>query len=218
MIQAISLDAMETCAAGDQPRMDFPTDGWTLYELYHRARWEDQQIGLSQRCCPRYWFFGKVLLLVQAQVAEGGWQAWCAENHIQRDRWHCGRLLALAFEVPDDVAELTIDEAERLAREILGLPERRSTADAKLRRSLSAMKKSLQERLDEFDAVTSTEGLRQCIAEIRQKLTAIEHACIALERRGVLPLLPGESRGEAAQKSKSQRSKVESRKSKVPNP
>ena len=186
MIQAIFPDVVETCAARPDavrdPRMDFPTDRWTLQELYERAKWEDQQIGHSQRCCPRYWYFGKVLLLVQAQVPEGQWQAWCVENGIQRDRWHCGRLLAKAFGSPYDVAEMIIDEAEALAREILGL-QRRSTADAKLRRSLSAMNKSLAERLDEFAQVTNVEGVRVRLAELRRKLNELDAACAALERR-----------------------------------
>ncbi|HVA50386.1 MAG TPA: hypothetical protein VNH11_28795 [Pirellulales bacterium] len=190
MIQAISPCTNQICdsAALGQPRMDFPSEGWTLPELYDRARWEDKEIGHCQRCCPRYWFFGKVLLLVQAQVPEGGWQDWCIENHIQRDRWHCGRLLALAFESPDDVAELTIDEAERLAREILGLPQRRSTADAKLRRWLSAMSKSLQERLDEFGEVTNVKDVRVYVAELRRKLNELDAACAALEKRHPAPV------------------------------
>jgi hypothetical protein len=187
MIQAIFPKVLETCAttadALGSPRMDSPTDRWTLHELYERAKWEHQQIGHSQRCCPRYWYFGKVLLLVQAQVPDGRWQEWCADNGIQRDRWHCGRLLAKAFASADDVADLILADAEALARDILGLPERRSTADAKLRRSLSAMTKSLQERLDEFESVTRVDGLRSRIAELAHKLAALDRACIALDER-----------------------------------
>ncbi|HQU46324.1 MAG TPA: hypothetical protein PK867_26190 [Pirellulales bacterium] len=188
MIQAVFPGAVETCSAAPDAvsglRMDLPTDRWTLPELYERAKWEDRQIGHSQRCCPQYWYFGKVLLLVQAQVRDGRWQGWCVENGIQRDRWHCGRLLALAFASPNDVADMTIAEAEALAREILGLPERRSTADAKLRRSLSAMSKSLEERLDEFAEVTNVNGVRVRVAELRRKLNELDAACAALEQRG----------------------------------
>ena len=163
--------------------MGVPMRDWTLDELYDRADWEDKQIGQCQRCSPRYWYFGKAMLLVQAQVPEGGWKAWCVEKKIQPDRWKRGRLLALAFPSPEAVAHLTVDAAVALARELLGLPPRQTAADTKLRRSLTLMGKMLQKRLDEFARVSSTEGLGWRIADVRWKLNAIEQECLALDNR-----------------------------------
>jgi hypothetical protein len=163
--------------------MDQPTREWTLWELYDRALWENSQIGQCRRCAPNYWYFGKAMLLAQAQVPEGQWKAWCVEHQIQPDRWKRGRHLALAFASADDVAELTIEAADALAREILGLPRRRSTADAKLRRSLTAMKETLKNRLDESGSVTRPDGLRSRITRLKHQLTALDHALAALEHR-----------------------------------
>jgi hypothetical protein len=188
MIQAVHADFPVSlrAAAGDisaEARMGVPASDWTLDELYVRAEWESKQIGRSEHSSPRYWYFGKAMLLVQKQVVEGGWKAWCVEKRIQPDRWKRGRLLALAFHSPDEVANLTIDAATELARELLGLPRRQTAADAKLRRSLSVMNKSLEKRLDEFAGITNTDGLRPHLAELRRKLAALDHACLTLENR-----------------------------------
>ena len=188
MIQAIQPDALEP--NGAPPRMDLPTRDWALCELYNRALWENSQIGRCRRCAPNYWYFGKVMLLVQSQVADGAWTAWCVEHRIQRDRWKRGRRLALAFASADDFAELTIEAADALAREILGLPKRRSTADARLRRSLTAMQKTLDKRLEEFEGVTRADDLLTRIAELVRQLTALKRAGVALERHRASALTP----------------------------
>lgn len=188
MIQAIHahpFDPLTAAACDPCPavRKGIPSGDWSLEELYDRAEWEAKHIGQSKLCAPRYWNFGKAMLLVQAQVVAGGWKAWCVERSIQPDRWKRGRLLALAFSSPDEVAHLPIEAATDLARELLGLPRRQTAADTRLRRSLTLMKKSLQKGLDEFGSITSTDGLRSRIADVRNKLAALDHACIALERR-----------------------------------
>lgn len=186
MIQAIHPLADEPCGQLPNgcatPRMDLPAKDWTLWELYDRALYENAQIGKSQRCAPNYWYFGKTMLLAQPQVPEGHCTAWCVEHEIKRDRWKRGRHLALAFESAEDVADLTIEAADALAREILGLPKRRSTADAKLRRSLTAMEKTLEKRLDEFDGVTTADDLPPRIGGLIRQLTALKTACLALEK------------------------------------
>jgi len=164
-------------------RTDVPDDRWTREELSDRARWENDQIGQSRFCAPRYWYLGKILLVVQADVQHGHWEAWCEQHEIQPDRWKCGRVLALAFASADDVARLTVKAAEAAAREILGLEPRQSSADAKLRRWLTAMEKAANVRLDEFDHVTRPDGVRPRIAELKRRLTEIEHRCAALEKR-----------------------------------
>jgi hypothetical protein len=45
------------------------------------------------------------------------------------------------------------------------------------------MEKTLKKRLDEFNGVTGAKGLPARIAELMRELTALEHACAALERR-----------------------------------
>ncbi|HQU47396.1 MAG TPA: hypothetical protein PK867_31625, partial [Pirellulales bacterium] len=141
-------------------RTDVPNAGWTREELSDRARWENDQIGQSRYCAPRYWYLGKILLLVQADVQHGHWEAWCEAHEIQPDRWKCGRALAMAFGSADDVARLTVKAAEAAAREILGLEPRQSSADAKLRRWVKSLEKSSQERRDEFPHITRPDGLR----------------------------------------------------------
>lgn len=101
-------------------RMGMPESGWSRDELSGRARWENEHIGQSRYCAPRYWYLGKILLLVQEAVEQGRWKLWCKEHAIHRNRWRRGRLLALAFASPDEVAGLTVQAAEALAREALG--------------------------------------------------------------------------------------------------
>jgi hypothetical protein len=174
MIEALHADSFArsgdtSCDSGAAVRTGVPNGDWSLEELYLRAAWEANHIGRSEFCSIRYWNFGKAMLLVQSQVLEG--------------RWKRGRLLALAFSSPDQVANLTINAATELARELLGLPRRRTAADAKLRRSLTLMNKSLQSSLDDFDGVTNADGLRRRIAELARKLSALDRACIALDER-----------------------------------
>ncbi|HVA46450.1 MAG TPA: hypothetical protein VNH11_08760 [Pirellulales bacterium] len=164
-------------------RMDVPADDWTLDELLDRAAWENQQIGKSRRCSPRYWYYGKSLLLAQSQVGKGGWKAYCTEKEVNLDAWKRGRLLALAFPSPDDVADLTVEAATALARELLGLPARQTKADTKLRRALTLMGKSLQKRLDDFPQVSSTDGLCRRIDNVTRLLRTLDQECTALERR-----------------------------------
>jgi hypothetical protein len=188
MIEALHADSFArsgdtSCDSGAAVRTGVPNGDWSLEELYLRAAWEANHIGRSEFCSIRYWNFGKAMLLVQSQVLEGRWKAWCIERKIQPDRWKRGRLLALAFSSPDQVANLTINAATELARELLGLPRRRTAADTKLRRSLTLMNKSLQSSLDDFDGVTSANGLRRRIAELARKLAALDRACIALDER-----------------------------------
>ncbi|MGH7135603.1 MAG: hypothetical protein ACREHD_07675 [Pirellulales bacterium] len=195
MIQSIVPDCLRdtsppAAGSGAPVRMDMPGDGWTLVELFDRATWEAERIGNAPRCAPRYWYFGRTMLFVQKQVADGAWKAWCAAKHIPADRWKRGRLLALAFTAADDVAELTIAAACVLARERLGLPRRRTTADARLRRSLTAMDKSLEKRLGEFGEVSDPTGLGSRVAELRHKLAALDNACAALEARHNVLALP----------------------------
>ena len=141
-------------------RLDVPDADWTREELSDRARWENDQIGQGRNCAPRYRYLGQILLLVQADVQYGHWEAWCEEHQIQSDRWKCGRVLALAFGSADDVAHLTVKAAEAAARDILGLEKRQSSADAKLRRWLTSLEKSSQARLNEFPQITRPDGLR----------------------------------------------------------
>jgi hypothetical protein len=189
MIRAISDDGSTAhtaaltlqCDAG--VRMGMPEAGWSREELSGRACWENEQIGRSRRCAPQYWYLGKILRLVQDQVQDGHWESWCEEHTIQRNRWQRGRLLAMAFDSPDDVADLTVHAAEALAREALGLPPRQTAADTKLRRWLRSLEKSSQQRLDESSQVARPDGLRPRIAELIRQLTALDHALVALEKR-----------------------------------
>jgi hypothetical protein len=126
---------------------------------------------------------GKALRIVRKQVPEGAWKAWCIAHRVL-DAWKRGRLLSEAFvDSPDPVAHLAVEPACDLARERLGLPRRQTAADARLRRSLARMKKSLRDRLAEFSTMTSAGGLRRRIAEVREQLDELERACIALEKR-----------------------------------
>jgi hypothetical protein len=122
-------------------------------------------------------------LLVQEEVEDGHWESWCEEHTIQRNRWQRGRLLAMAFDSPDEVAGLTVQTAEALARQALGLPQRQTVADTKLRRWLTSLERSSQERLDEFSQVIQPDGLRPRIAELIRQLTVLDQACLALEQR-----------------------------------
>jgi hypothetical protein len=164
-------------------RAGVPDADWTREDLSRRAVWENNQIGQSRYCSPNYWCLGKILLLIQADIKHGHWEAWCEEHKIQPDRWKCGRVLALAFSSPDKVARLPVKAAEAAARELLGPPPRQSTADTKLRRWVTALEESLQNRLDELPEVTRPDGLRPRLGEIRRKLTALDHALVGLEKR-----------------------------------
>ncbi|HQU44874.1 MAG TPA: hypothetical protein PK867_18815 [Pirellulales bacterium] len=193
MIQAIHADAADRCAATTSdscqtPRLDEPTGEWTLWQLYDRALWENAQIGQRRRCAPSYWYFGTAMRFVQGQVPGGAWKAWCIEHKIQANRWKRGRHLALAFDSAADVADMTIEAADALACEILGIAKRSSTADTKFRRWLTAMEKALKKRLDEFDCMTRPDGVLVRIAELKRQLTQIEHRCAALEKRQTAPI------------------------------
>jgi hypothetical protein len=175
---------------GPPVRMDMPDEGWTLDELYNRVAWEAAQIGKSRRSAPRYWYLGKALRIVRKQVPEGAWKAWCIAHRVL-DAWKRGLLLTEAFVgSPDPVAHLAVGPACDLARERLGRPRRQTAADARLRRSLARMKKSLRERLAEFSSMTGAGGLRRRIAEVREQLDELERACIALEKRARAAVKP----------------------------
>ena len=170
--------------------VDLPAADWTLEELHARALWENDAIKQAKRHAPRYWYLGKVLLVVQGEIGHGKWKRWCDERHINRNRWQRGRHLALAFSSAEKVAGMTIEAAHDLACKVLGIERRRSAADARLRRSLLRMRKSLEEHIEGFGAVTSAAGLRSQIADVRQLLAALDNAAAALEERDSVLELP----------------------------
>ncbi|MGH7140106.1 MAG: hypothetical protein ACREHD_30575 [Pirellulales bacterium] len=171
-------------------RMDLPAADWTLEELHARALWENEAIKRAKRHAPRYWYLGKVLLVVQGAIGHGNWKRWCDERHINRNRWQRGRHLAMAFESADDVADMTIEAAHDLACELLGIKRRRTAADARLRRSLVRMRTSLEKQLEAFGAIASAAGLRAQIADVRQMLAALDNAAAAHEERDSVLALP----------------------------
>lgn len=174
----------------DGVRMDLPAADWTLQELHARALWENEAIKQAKRHAPRYWYLGKVLLVVQGEVGHGKWKRWCDERHINRNRWQRGRHLAMAFSSPEKVAGMTIEAAHDLACKVLGIERRRTAADARLRRSLLRMRKSLEKQLEAFGQISSAAGLCSQIAEVRQMLAALENAAAALEKRNSALALP----------------------------
>lgn len=165
-------------------RMGVPNADWSERELYDRARWENQQIRHTRSHAPRYWFLGKVLLALQQQVKPGRWEAWCKKHKIQRDRWKRGRLLALAFDSADQVAELPILAAVDRARERLGLPPRPTSTDGKIRRWLKEANERVRSRLNELPSVASPGDLRPLIAELTCSLVELDRACAAAAQEG----------------------------------
>ena len=164
-------------------RMGVPGGDWSRDELDARAVWENEQIKPRQRHATHYWFLGKVLLAVGRDFDPAQWRAWREAHQINRTRCERAQLIAQAFRLEQDVANLPVLVAVALARERLGRPPRQTAADARLRRSLSAMNKSLAKRLDEFDRVTDPDGVPPLTAELKRQLTEIEHRCAILEKR-----------------------------------
>ncbi|HET6884086.1 MAG TPA: hypothetical protein VFI31_28285, partial [Pirellulales bacterium] len=192
MLQLIAHDqGINPCAAPVAGvRMDLPSAAWTLEELYARASWENDEIQKCRKHATRYWYLGKVLLFLQDQVAEGRWEAWCEAHRVNRNRWQRGRLLALAFQSAENVADLTVQEAVEQAKEILGIEAGQTAAGAKLRRSLTLFLKSLDKSLSEFDSVKTADAVLPRIADVRQKLAELEHACLALQVRTATAVVP----------------------------
>jgi hypothetical protein len=164
-------------------RMGVPGDNWSRDELEARAMWENSQIKPRQRHAPHYWFLGRALLVVGEGFDATRWKSWRAAHRINRTRCERAQLLARAFGLADEVADLPLLTAVAQACDRLGLEPRQTAADAKFHRRLTAINKTLQSSLDELAAVTAASVLRPLIAEALRKLAALDHACIALDER-----------------------------------
>lgn len=183
---ALQLDNDQNNAAGGNIRQGLPGPDWTRDELFARAVWEYDRIETGETYSPRYWLLGKFLLVVREAFGPDlkGWQAWRVRAKlINRTRCERSMLLARAFGSPDELERMSVLAALALAAERLGLEPRQTTADARLRRWLTALEKSSRERLDEFSRVTQPDGLRRRIAALIRQLGALDQACATLERR-----------------------------------
>ncbi|HEV3339254.1 MAG TPA: hypothetical protein VG125_02820 [Pirellulales bacterium] len=191
----------DSLPGGENIRQGLPGPDWSRDELYARAVWEYRRIDRGETYSPRYWFLGMFLLAVPKEFELGAWKQWCLRRDLlNRTRCERSMLIARAFNSADEVEHIPVLEAVALAAQRLGLQPRQSAADAKLRRRLTSIGKTLQSCLDEFPAVRSADGLGWRIAGAMQTLRSLDQERIALEERlaQVLPFPPGEGRGEGA--------------------
>jgi hypothetical protein len=178
----------------DEPRHEdenirdgLPGPDWSRDELYARAVWEYRRIDKGETHSPRYWFLGKFLRAVREGLDVAGFKQWCRQRKLlNRTRCERSMLIARAFDLPEELQQLEkipVLAAVALAAEKLGLEPRQTSAEARLRRRLTAMYKTLQKMLDEFPGIAKPDGLGWRIASIMQKLTALDHERRALEAR-----------------------------------
>jgi hypothetical protein len=165
-------------------RQGLPGPDWTRDELSARAVWEYGRIERGETYAPRYWFLGTFLLPVRQELDLKAWKHWCRNRELL-NRTRCDRsmLIARGFDSPDEVEHIPVLAAAALAAKRLGLGRRQTAADARLRRRLTLMAKTLQKCLDEFTSVTSTDGLDWRIAAVMLNLTSLDVERIALEER-----------------------------------
>jgi hypothetical protein len=169
----------------EKVRVGLPDPDWTRDELCARAVWEYQRIDKGETYSPRYWFLGTFLREVRHGfgVDLQGWNDWRLRARLaNRTRCERSMLLARAFDSPDELEHVPVLAALALAAERLGLAPRQSTADARLRRRLASLAKTLKKCLDEFAEVKSADGLGWRIAEVRQFAALLNNERIALER------------------------------------
>jgi hypothetical protein len=172
---------------GENIREGLPGPDWTRDELYERAVWEYQQIEKGETNSPLYWRLGRFLLEVRKGFDVQGWNDWRRQRKLlKRTRCERSMLIARGFESPEELEQLEhlpVLAAVALTAEKLGLEPRQTTAEARLRRRLTSMHKTLQKILDEFPGVAKPDGLGWRIAGVMQKLTALDHERRALEAR-----------------------------------
>lgn len=138
-------------ADGDESvRMGVPSGDWSRDELAKRAVLENEAITSRERDASHYWLLGKALLPIRADLADGPWTQWRKENEIERTRAERAMLLARAFHSPEPFADLSIDDASTLARQILGIESRQTPLAAKHRRRLKTMSDTLQASLGDL--------------------------------------------------------------------
>lgn len=136
---------------GKRPvRMGVPRGDWSRDELAARADMENDQITERQNDAAHYWFLGKALLPIRAEVADGLWEQFCEDREIERTRWQRAAVLAKAFRKPKELADLSIERAMTRARQILGIEPRQTPLEAKHRRRLKTMSEALQNSLEDL--------------------------------------------------------------------
>lgn len=183
-------------------REGLPGPDWTRDELYARAVWEYQRIDRGETYTPRYWFLGRFLLEVRRDFDVKRWKDWLVQSKlVNRTRCERSMLVGRAFDTPDEVERIPVLAAVAVAAQRLGLKPRQTTADARLRRRLTAMDRTLDKSLDDFTGVSSPDGLGRRIAALNQKLALLDTERLALEQR-LVQFVPKRRRRPVNPKSK----------------
>ncbi len=169
---------------GASVRTGVPSGDWSRDELRDRAAAENDEITNREHDASHYWFLGKALLPIRADLDEGPWNRWCEETKIERTRWYRAMLLARAFGSPEEFGGLSIASATDLARERLGIEPCQTPLEAKHQRRLRSMTKTLQNSLDDLDGQAAAEfaavdGLLLAIDDAGRRLRELRHAYVA---------------------------------------
>lgn len=169
-------------------RTGIPSVDWSRDELTKRAVMENETITDRQRDASHYWLLGKALLPIRADLADGPWTRWRQENEIERTRADRAMLLASAFDSPEQFANLSIDDASALARQISGIEPRQTPLEAKHRRRLRTMSDTLQASLDDLSGpdaaqVRVRDELLLAVDSAARLLRELRHAYVAAQRK-----------------------------------
>lgn len=185
MSQSADVDPRENALSASQNiRTGLPGPDWTRDELYARAVWEYKRIEKGETYAPRYWFLGTFLLQVRKDLDLPAFKQWLVRSKLlNRTRCERAMLVGRGFDSADKVEHLTVLSAVALAAQRLGKKRRQTAADARLRRRLTQIAKTLDKSLDEFTGVSSTDGLGWRIGAVRQKLALLDSERAALEQR-----------------------------------
>lgn len=165
-------------------RDGLPSPDWTRDQLYARAIWEYKLIEKGEKCTPRYWSCGQFLLAVRKDFDPERFKEWLRRSELlNRTRCERSMLIGEAFDKPDGLERISVLEAVALAAELLGRKRRQTTADARARRQLTGIAKTLDKVLDGFTSLRTADGLGWRIATVRQKLALVDTERVALEQR-----------------------------------
>ena len=151
---------------------------WDLDQLAHDAELNSRRIDDQAKAVTiDYWRLGCVLELARGNFDRGKWGPWLADRGVSPDRASHARALARAFESPDDFAGLSVENAVRAARRILGKTAAASPAERNLRRQLSRLRKTLRSALPKVNASPRRPAFRELLDSILADAQALRRVC-----------------------------------------
>jgi hypothetical protein len=134
--------------------------------LLDRAKWEYERLK-RQHYAPVYWSLGNVLKVVNDALDEHEWSAWRKRHGIDRTKAYRALLFVGAFKSLEEMGDLSIRAAERLAKRRLGYPEPPSDEELRVRRRLGRLlKQTLPDVLSDLAALPATERVLPLIDEV----------------------------------------------------